>query len=206
MNKSLLKLSRPCVWGPYTVILSESGSKQCQSSMNSSQNLASLKSSISTSLSNREKYQNPTKDKDLVTMKISEATPNQYTTSIPMVASHQKIMRKFLEHLRRKGIREISTKDQHKAAKEAELRTKTEAVAEGLTHSNLRTACTTATQPIIAPKIAHLSRDKKENGAGFHKTFAPIHSPKSQLHHAMSSSPPAIPPIPPFTFFTTSLS
>jgi hypothetical protein len=142
----------------------------------------------------------------LATMIINAILSSQCTTSISMVAGHQKIMRKILEHLRRKGIREISTKDQHKAAKEAELRTKAEAVAEGLTHSNLRTACTTATQPIIAPKIAHLSRDKKENGAGFHKTFAPIHSPKSQLHHAMSSSPPAIPPIPPFTFSTTSLS
>jgi hypothetical protein len=54
-------------------------------------------------------------------MKISEATLNQYTTSIPMVVGRQKIRRKFLEHLRRKGTKEISTKDSHKAAKEAEL-------------------------------------------------------------------------------------
>jgi hypothetical protein len=54
------------------------------------------------------------------TMKISEATPYQYTTLILMTAGHQKIGRKFLEHLRRKDIREFSTKDPHKAAKEAE--------------------------------------------------------------------------------------
>jgi hypothetical protein len=53
-------------------------------------------------------------------MKISEATPNQYITSIPNAMSHQKIGKK-LEHLHRKDIREISTKDPPKAAKEAEL-------------------------------------------------------------------------------------
>jgi hypothetical protein len=89
--------------------------------MNSSQNSASLRSSISASLSNREKYQNPKKPQDLVIIKISEATPNQYTTSISMVAGRQKIGRKFLEHLRRKGIREILTKDPHKATKEVKL-------------------------------------------------------------------------------------
>jgi aspartyl-tRNA synthetase len=66
------------------------------------------------------KYQNPMKPQYLTTMKISEATPYQYTTLILMTAGHQKIGRKFLEHLRRKDIREFSTKDPHKAAKEAE--------------------------------------------------------------------------------------
>jgi hypothetical protein len=87
------------------------------------------------------------KPQDLVTMKISEATSNQYTTSIPKIG-------KKLEHLLKKGIREILTKDPHKVAKEAEHRTVAEAVAEGLTHSNLRTACTTAAQSTTAPKIA----------------------------------------------------
>jgi hypothetical protein len=53
---------------------------------------------------------------DLVRMKISEATPNQYIALISMVVGHQKIGRKFLKHLRRKGIKEVSTKDLHKAA------------------------------------------------------------------------------------------
>jgi hypothetical protein len=84
--------------------------------MNSSQNSASLRSSISASLSSREKYQNLMQPQDLVRMKISEATPNQYIALISMVVGHQKIGRKFLKHLRRKGIKEVSTKDLHKAA------------------------------------------------------------------------------------------
>jgi hypothetical protein len=96
-------------------------------------------------------------------MKISKATPNQYTTSIPMVVGRQKIRRKFLEHLRRKGTKEISTKDPHKAAKEAELRTMAVAIAEGLTHSNLHTACTTTAQLAITPKISpSISRQKRK--------------------------------------------
>jgi hypothetical protein len=106
------------------------------------------------SLSNREKYQNLTKPQDLATMKISEATPNQYTTLILMAVGRQKIERKFLEHLHRKDIRELSTKDPHKAAKEVEHRIMAEAPAEGLTHSNLRMPFITTAQPTTAPKIA----------------------------------------------------
>jgi hypothetical protein len=62
-------------------------------------------------------------------VKISKATPNQYTTSILLAIGHQKIGRNFLEHLHRKGIREILTIDPHKAAKEVELRTTTEVMA-----------------------------------------------------------------------------
>jgi hypothetical protein len=121
--------------------------------MNSSQNSASLRSSISVSLS-RGKYQNLMKLQDLPTMKISEATPDQYTTLILMAAGRQKIGRKFLKHLCKKNIRELSTKDLHKAAKEAEHRIATEATVEGLTHSNLYTTCIMAAQLTTAPKIA----------------------------------------------------
>jgi hypothetical protein len=63
--------------------------------MNSSQNSASLNSSIFASLSNKGKYQNLTKPEDLATMKISKATLNQYTTSIPMAATTRKLGEKF---------------------------------------------------------------------------------------------------------------
>jgi hypothetical protein len=63
--------------------------------MNSSQNSASLRSSISVSLSSRGKYQNLMKLQDLPTMKISEATPDQYTTLILMAAGRQKIEENF---------------------------------------------------------------------------------------------------------------
>jgi hypothetical protein len=120
MNKSLLKLLRPCARGPCIVILLESGPKQCRSSMNSSQNSASLRSSISVSLSSRRRYQNPTKPQDLATMKTSEATPNKCTSLILMVAGHQRIGRRISEHLRKKDIREPSTKDPCEVVKEAE--------------------------------------------------------------------------------------
>jgi hypothetical protein len=60
------------------------------------------------------------KPQGLVTIKISEATPNQYTILILMAVGHQKIGRKFLKHLHKKDIREILTKDPHKVAKEVE--------------------------------------------------------------------------------------
>jgi hypothetical protein len=59
-----------------------------------------------------------------------------------------------LEHLHRKDISEISTKDPHKTAKEVEHRIVTEATTEGLIHSNLRTACIMTAQPTTTPKIA----------------------------------------------------
>jgi hypothetical protein len=71
-----------------------------------------------------------------------------------MVAGHQKIRRNFFEHLRRKDNRELLTKDPYMAAKEAEHQITAEATIEGLTHSNLCTACITAAQPTTAPKIA----------------------------------------------------
>jgi hypothetical protein len=81
--------------GPYIVILSESDPKQYQNSMNSSQNSASLNSSISASLSNIGKYQNLTKPEDLAIIKISKAAPNQYTTSILMAATVRKLGEKI---------------------------------------------------------------------------------------------------------------
>jgi hypothetical protein len=171
--------------------------------MNSSQNSTGLRSSISAILSNKEKFQNPTKPQDLATMKISEATPNQYTTLILMAAGHQKIGREILEHLCRKDIRELSTKDLHKAAKEAEHQIITKATTEGLTHSNLCTSCITAALSTTALKLPHLSRDKKENGARFRTTFASIHTPRSQSHHAVGSPPPTIFPTLPFAFSAT---
>jgi hypothetical protein len=53
-------------------------------------------------------------------MKIIEATPSQYTTLILMAAARQKIGRRILEQLCKRNIRELLTKDPHKAAKEVE--------------------------------------------------------------------------------------
>jgi hypothetical protein len=108
MIKSLLRLSKPCVRGPYTVILSESGP-----------NLASLRSNISVSLSSRGNYQSPMKLQDPATTTTSEATPNQYIALILMAAGHLKIGRKTLEHLRKKESRGPHIKDSISTAKEA---------------------------------------------------------------------------------------
>jgi hypothetical protein len=56
MIKSLLRTSKPSGWGVCTAILSGSGPKQCQSSTNSLQNSASMRSNISTSINNRGKF------------------------------------------------------------------------------------------------------------------------------------------------------
>jgi hypothetical protein len=112
-------------------------------------------------LSSREKNQNPTKPQDLITMKISEGPPNQYRTLILMAAGRQKIEIKFLEHLRRKDIRELLNKDLHKAAKEVGHPIVVKAMTEGLTHSNLHTACITGAQSTTTPKIAPSFRSQK---------------------------------------------
>jgi hypothetical protein len=130
--------------------------------MNSSQNSASQRSNIFASLRSRGKFQSPTKLQDLGTTKISEATPNQYTTLIPMVADHQKIGRRALKHLCKKDILGSPTKDSFKAAKEVTRQIGAEIVAKGLTHSNLRTACTMAVKPTTALKIAPSSLSQKE--------------------------------------------
>jgi hypothetical protein len=90
---------------------------------------------------------------DLSTTKISEATPNQYTTLILMIVGHPKIGRRTLEHLCKKDIRGPPTKDPCRVAKEATHQIMAEVAAKALTHSNLRTACSTAVKPSTGPKI-----------------------------------------------------
>jgi hypothetical protein len=53
-------------------------------------------------------------------MKINEDTPSQHRALILMAAGHQKIGRRILEHLRKKDTRALSTKNPHRAAREAE--------------------------------------------------------------------------------------
>jgi hypothetical protein len=68
-------------------------------------------------------------------MKINEAIPSQHRALILMVAGHQKIGRRILEHLRKKDTRALLTKNPHRAAKEAEQQITTPKIA--LTHLNL---------------------------------------------------------------------
>jgi hypothetical protein len=162
--------------------------------MNNSQNLASLRSSIFTSLSIRGKFQSMTKLQNLGRMKISEASPNQYTILIQTTVVHQKIWRRILEQPHKKDIREPLTKDSRRAAKEAacQIRVEVVAEAEAPTHSNLCTACTMTTKLSIAPKIVQSSFCRKEKWT---KILQSLHSkphPRSQPHHAMGSSPSAI--------------
>jgi hypothetical protein len=64
---------------PYTVILSESGPKQCRSSMNNSQNSASLKSSIFRKPDQQRKVSKSDEAPRPRYNEISKTTPNQYT-------------------------------------------------------------------------------------------------------------------------------
>jgi hypothetical protein len=130
--------------------------------MNNSQNLGSLRSSISASLSSKEKFQRPTKLQNLGTMKISEATPNQYTVLIQTVMGHQKIGRRISKHPRKKDIQEPLIKDSRRATKEAARQIRAEVTTEALTHSNLCTVCTMAAKPTTAPEIVPTSLSQKE--------------------------------------------
>jgi hypothetical protein len=94
-------------------------------------------------------------------MKISEATPNQYTTLILMIVGHQKTGRRTSEHLCKKDIRGPPTKDSHRTAKEAAQQIGAEVTTEALTYSNLHTACSMAVKPTTAPKIAPSSLSQK---------------------------------------------
>jgi precorrin-4 methylase len=157
MIKSLLRLSRPCMWGPCTVTLSESAPKQCRSSMNSSQNSASPRSIISASSSSRGKYQSPTKLQDLATGTTNESTPIQYTVLILMAAGRQKIGRKLLHHSRKIETPEPLIKDSISTAKEAAQPTVATIVAEACTQSNPRTACIMVANLTSTPKTALFS-------------------------------------------------
>jgi hypothetical protein len=107
-------------------------------------------------------FQSLTKLQDLATMKISEATPNQYTSLILTDAGHQKIGRRTSEQLCKKDISGPSTQDSCKAAKKAAHQIVAEVAAKALTHSNLHTTCSMAVKPTTAPKIAPTSLSQKE--------------------------------------------
>jgi hypothetical protein len=79
--------------------------------MNSLPSSVSWRSNTSASLGSKEESQNQTKLQDPVIMIINEATPSMYTTLTPIAVSHQKTGRRTLEHLRRKEIQELSSKD-----------------------------------------------------------------------------------------------
>jgi hypothetical protein len=86
--------------------------KQCQSSTNSSKNLASQRSSTSVSLNNKEKLQSQTKPQGLLgTMIVNVVTPSRCIVLILMVAGHQKTGKRILGHCCKKEVRKPSTRD-----------------------------------------------------------------------------------------------
>jgi hypothetical protein len=89
---------------------------------------------------------------DPITTIINVATPSLFTSSILMVAGHQRTRRRTLDHLRRKEPQGISVKDHPNTAKEAELQIGAAVMAEAHTQSSLRTVCTMATKLTITPK------------------------------------------------------
>jgi hypothetical protein len=147
--------------------------------MNSLRNLASLRSSISVSLSSRGNYQSPMKLQDPATTTTRETTPNQYTSLILIAAGCPKIRRQILEHLRKKEIRGPPIKDSMSTAKEVAQWTVATVTTEAHTWSDLRTACIMVVKPTTTPKTAPFPRIKEKNGPRFCKTFTEISTQRS---------------------------
>jgi hypothetical protein len=131
--------------------------------MNNFQNSANRRSSISASLSKKEKFQSQTKPQGpLVTMTVIAATPSRCIALILMATSHQRIGRRISDHLRKKGTREPLIRDSLSTIREAAHQVMTAVVANAHTHSDLRIACFMVLRPIIAPKIAPYSSSLRE--------------------------------------------
>jgi hypothetical protein len=102
--------------------------------MISSQNSANLKSTISTSSSSREKFQNQMRVQKIATATISAITRGPYTTSVPMAAYLQRIGAKILRDYRSKEILRPSIRDPPNTTREAELETVVDDMVEAHTH------------------------------------------------------------------------
>jgi hypothetical protein len=150
--------------------------------MSSSQNLASQRSNISASLSSKEKLQSKTKLQCLLaTMTISVATPNRCISLISTVAGDQKIGKRTLDHLRKKGIIQPSTRGLLITITKATHQAEATVMTEARTHLGLCTACFMAAKPTTAQKIAPYSSNLKERWS---KTLSSLHS----NHHLEKST------------------
>jgi hypothetical protein len=129
--------------------------------MNSLQNSVSQRFNISASSRSKGKLQSQMKPQDSATTTISAATPSQCIVLILMAVDHQRIGRRTLGHLCRKGIKGSSTKDPLSTTKEVVRQTVVADVAEAHTHSDLRNACSMAARPTTTSKIVPYSSSPK---------------------------------------------
>jgi hypothetical protein len=90
----------------------------------------------------------------LAIMIINAITPNRCTSSILMVASHQRTGKRILDHLHKKGIRQPSTRGPLNTVREAMRQ------AEACTHSGLHIACSMAVKATTAQKIVPYSKKR----------------------------------------------
>jgi hypothetical protein len=98
----------------------------------------------------------------LATMIINAILSSQCTTSISMVASHQRIGKRILDHLRKKRTMQTSTSGLLTIVSEAAHRAKAVVMAEAHTHSGPHTACFTTVKPTTTKKIAPYFLSLKE--------------------------------------------
>jgi hypothetical protein len=136
--------------------------KTCQNSMSSLQNSTSRRSRTSASLSSKGRLQSKTKLQCLATVIINAITPSLCTTSILMVASHQRTRKRILDHLRKKGTMQLSTRGLLITVSEVMHRDEAAVMAEAHTHSGLRTACFMAMKPTTIQKITPYSSSLQE--------------------------------------------
>jgi hypothetical protein len=81
---------------------------------------------------------------------INAATPSRCTTLTLMAAGLQRIVKRILDHLHKKEVRELLSKGQTSITREGMHQDEATIMAEAHTHSSLRTTCTTAVKPTTA--------------------------------------------------------
>jgi hypothetical protein len=96
------------------------------------------------------------------TMTISEATPNQCIALILMVVGHQNTGKRTLGHLRKKDIREPSTRGLASTVSEVAHQAEVVVVAEILSHISLSTACIMTVKPTTTLKTTPYSWSLKD--------------------------------------------
>jgi hypothetical protein len=90
-------------------------------------------------------------------MITNAATPSKSTTSTLIDAGHRRIGKRTLVHLRKKEIKEHSTRDQISTVNEVARQAEVTVMAEVHAHTSLHIACIMVAIPTTARKIVPYS-------------------------------------------------
>jgi hypothetical protein len=156
--------------------------------MKTSRNSASWNSFNFGSLSCKEKPPSTTKHQyqhDTVKADPNTIIPSRFTTSTLMVADHQRIGIRILDHLRKRERREPLTIDQIIIVREGACQVEVEAVAEA--HSSLCIVCIMTSIHTIKERLSNFPRIQKENRPRSYPVSATILVQESQSHNAVAT-------------------